>query len=365
MKLSFSFFVLSLLVIMVYYLLNIRDVIYLIPILSIANLIQTNNIKVEKSLRSIILLFAILFLFTLIGMIINSNVMNIYSVKQATFTLLGLFSSFAILNKVSKKQALKVVEYFCYLMLVVETIKNPASIIKLISNPVGFFIYSESDSESISSFIYGSLFLSFFISKNKKMTFVTSVLLLYGGKRIVILSVLASILLSIIYFKKNREKPYLIPIVFVGLSILYLVTIQLLIEGYFDYFILKNFGVSANFLLKGRVYNYSSVVSFLGGFSLLGSGPGYITYILKSGMVSTTAGLLHSDILRIVLEYGIIMSLIIFGLLGKVASNNKYYFSITIYLFILLFSDNVFIYFEVIFMNFMLAILFGRNQDEY
>jgi len=112
------------------------------------------------------------------------------------------------------------------------------------------------------------------------------------------------------------------------------------------------------------VYNYTTVIDYLGGFSILGSGPGLTTYLLKSGTLDSNAGLLHSDILRIYLEYGFFMSIVIFAAIGKIASFNKVYFSVIIYLFTLLFSDNVFIYLEVVYMNFLFAILFGEYYEE-
>jgi len=361
MRISNSTVVAVFLIILAFQILNIRFIIYTIPILALLKMWLVNKYE-KNSLTTAAFILLIITIFTgLLSFIVTDEAIHSESLKQLFFLVAGLFSALIISNGVKVEFLIGFLKYFTILFLANEFVREPFYIFSLILNPLRFFIDSESDTETIFAFVYGLLTLLFLKKKDYKYAGMSLLLVSYGGKRIVFLAIALSLIIQKLYLLFPRIRR-LIGWGFAGISLFYISLVRLIIDGSLDSFFTSVFGATANYILKGRVYLFSSILNHFENFSYFGYGVGSTSDYLINGFLNTTLTLLHSEILRLYIEIGLVSSVIWFYTLGKIASFTKESMLFTSYLFILMFSDNVLIYMETVFMVFFFIIVFGSSD---
>ena len=220
--------------------------------------------------------------------------------------------------------------------------------LKLITNAGGgafSLLDSKGILESTDCFIFGFFAIYYASISELKKSLFCFVLIFISLKRIVLLGCLASLLVLFLdrkIFNVNR------PIILFGFASFCTVITVCFGAGVFDQLIFDVFGVSPNYLTMGRSNIFGSVVDdFLTGKGLV-FGNGLGTVYPKVEMASN--GLnhnLHSDLLKVLYEYGLVGFILLFSFLSRLPENvNVGFFVILIASFM---TDNILIYSHVMF----------------
>lgn len=246
-----------------------------------------------------------------------------------------------------------------------------AFIISALKSNVGYIGFSSIESalldsaagiESTFAFPLG-LFAIYFLSKKQYFWSLANILLaILAFKRVVILALAVSLIAFIIpnKVKKLFVNPYVISLVTI-FGIFLIITIA---SGDYDSLIMKYLGVSSNQLLMGRQALWSLALrateyNFI-DYLIYGTGHGEVTLILQEHWDGHDV-LLHSDLLLILLEHGFIAFTIFVFLLNRQLSNTERY--LTIYLTILLFTDNVLIYHHVMIPYLLMMAMLRKDYE--
>lgn len=230
------------------------------------------------------------------------------------------------------------------------------------------------DTESGLSFIFGLFFLYYMMERDKKYFWLSLLFCVISFKRISLIGIIACFLFWFLF--KNKQETIRRAKAFVSLLLLLsnLLIISVffqLISGDYDEFIKHYTGLSPNQFLMGRYDLYMSVMSFIGDIKAFGIGFGKIADILSSH--DSVLLNFHSDILRTFLELGPFMFSLWFFYFMYYNLKSAKLFVLALYLNILFLSDNVLIYFEVMFFFYFFAIIYitqlhnpiiGRSPQE-
>lgn len=221
-------------------------------------------------------------------------------------------------------------------------------------NLLDVIIFSRSPVESLAGFTFGVFLLHFLINKDYKRVLIALIFVLLASKRIVYIGVIISFIFYTLQGAKQYRK---ITIMFAGIIVNIIIAFFMynLAEGDYDALISRLTGLPANQVLTGRLFVYRDVVNLVGRPSLLGEGLGYTSTIIQSGFTRTNINLLHSDVLKLVIEIGLLGSVIYTLALYYIGAKGNYILAMIIYYNILCLSDNVTIYFEVLFTVFLLS----------
>lgn len=209
---------------------------------------------------------------------------------------------------------------------------------------------------------------------SKKQFYVILILLLIlglGMKRITILGILLSyIFIKFIKHISEEKKVKICKLVGVIILIICYIYIYILFNSEFFY----EFCAKYNIDLMGRNYYYDTIVEY-GDFSIdfLGTGRNSVTKILTEEHSYLNVGGVHSDILKNYIENGfIVFGLWLWYYLIKLpksyakrfnTSSAILYFCLTIYTFILYFTDNVENYFIYQIFYIIMPITYAMKQQ--
>ncbi|MCK7598406.1 hypothetical protein M0G74_14085 [Microbulbifer sp. CAU 1566] len=212
--------------------------------------------------------------------------------------------------------------------------------------------------EGTESFVFGIFAICYFQFGSFRHFSVACFFVLLSLKRIAFLGVLFGVLsivavpiLMRVGLLRIRIGFFLILVV----SVIFLFGLSL---GYFDEYFGRYFGVSSNQLTMGRFNIYSYVFGdFERLISFWGLGFGW-SYELVSAATLGADKNLHSDILKIFFEGGLVLFLLFFYFLSR--SINYSSLPLVLYLFCLFLTDNVLVYPQVMF--FWLYAVFISNK---
>jgi len=215
------------------------------------------------------------------------------------------------------------------------------------------------ETESGMAFVFGLFFLYYLMERDKKNIWISLVFCVISFKRIC----LAGIAICFVFWFLFKNKELILQKYRTAIS-LFLVVGNLfvilfffkLISGEYDKLINQYMGTSTNKLLMGRYSLYKSVMPIIGDVKIFGIGFGKIPDIL----LKSNSGLLnfHSDILKMFLELGPILFVLWLFYFFYFNSKNLKLFITALYLNVLFLSDNVFVYFDVMFFFYFFAILY-------
>ncbi len=198
-------------------------------------------------------------------------------------------------------------------------------------------------------FIFGLFILFFIYKKNYTWFFINLFMLLLSFKRIVFLATLVTI--PIVLFNKSFLNQKYKVFLTIAINIIFLFFSYGLATGLFDSLIQEYTGISAGYFTQGRTSLWGTIINYIStnkiNLYITGGGLGYINEIMK---VQGRNDLIHNDVLKIIIENGIFIFIAFFYSMYKYS---KYVF-LTIYLNILFFTDNTFVYALVLFFYFLL-----------
>jgi hypothetical protein len=215
------------------------------------------------------------------------------------------------------------------------------------------FIASGSSSEFEGSHVFILAFIAlFYFSKEKYKIFMfITLLLFFNGKRIVFFGTIISAFIC--YFLINKFFYKKFKLLLISSYVLILGILILFASGFFNDYFLNKFGIAINAFTQGRYYLINSTFSQFDSSSyLFGNGSGFTTTHLNS--IGASTQLLHSDVLKIFLEFGLFgTGIFLYFFYYKIYNQKSIVFG---FLFLMIsISDNILIYNHVMFYYFIIV----------
>lgn len=253
-------------------------------------------------------------------------------------------------NPTQNRSYVKLILFACILMFFISEGSDLFLVIKE-ANLMGALLSSEFPTESNLAYVFGFLFLYFILEKYPlHYKLVTFIFLLLCFKRVVLGATFASILVYslVSFFKINvsRRRIWLV-LIALAINLLFIQLTILIVDGVYDQIVYENTGLSLDRLLMGRKTLYTLAFESIGNFSWFGAGLGRVDDVINDfyGIPIN----LHSEILRNYLEFGVIFFVLWIVILFYQSIFSLKSIVFLCYLNILLLTDNVFIYFEIMF----------------
>lgn len=274
-------------------------------------------------------------------------------IPNAVFILSPLLFFIFIQPFYDKKQNasyVKLILYACILMFFVSEGSDLLLVIKE-ANFFGALLSSEFPTESNLAYVFGFLFLYFILEEYPiRYKLIAFIFLLLCFKRVVLGATLASIfvyaLISFLKVNVSKRRIWLV-LTALGINLLFVQFTILIVDGVYDQLVYENTGLSLDRLLMGRKTLYSLAFEGIGNFSWFGAGLGSVDDVINDfyGIHIN----LHSEVLRNYLEFGVVFFVLWIVVLFYQSIFSLKSIVFLCYLNILLLTDNVFIYFEIMF----------------
>jgi len=354
----------------------LRYSVYILPFLILFVLYLSVTLKrrfqvyiFRKYFRPYIILYGLMVTYSLVVLILKRSVYSRFFEEAFLIFAPLLFASFLFLYYAPNRKG-RYIKYTFWGMIVVYFLHRGANITSVISD-LGYFISqafitSSIKTESGLASVFGLFGLYFFLQGNKKYSLLAFLFLLLSFKRIAFLGVLLSLLVyllisKIVKIRIARPTRKILPLLFVGLNALFILGLMQFVRGTFDDRIIELVHMTPNQLTVGRYVIYQAVLE-QNEPSWLGIGLGKVTSVLENEPYHLKN--LHSDVFKFYLEWGPVFFVILIYNLYAFNLHSKKMFILMVYLNTLLLTDNVFIYFYVMFIFYLLqGILFSETVD--
>ncbi len=353
----------------------LRYVKYLIfPALLAINIMQKRPVFRLYNVNKKFIIFTLLWLGAclvslVIGVILNEqgDINYVRYIKEFYFTNTALFSTLLLFNISSTTSIKKGVNYFIVFSFIYIFIISYKSILALASYESSIFYFVTPPTENFLSSIYGAAFIMYLHENNKKLALLSFVSAIIGAKRIIIVAVLVTGVLFFVLkpFKKlilaNKWTVSLMAL-FVNFAIA--IAFYLVAQGAFDEIVFQLTGIPPNWLFSGRVAMYKDVFDYVGSIPWLPRGLGFIGTILEDKHIHSNVFFIHmhSDVLKYIIEFGVIMFALIFTFMYRMALQNYASFMIMIYFNIFMLTDNPSILYEFYIFYFIILMLMLRSD---
>lgn len=321
---------------------TIRYIKYLIPVMLLVTI--PKNKRITLQLSELLNPFYLLIVYALV----NSFQINVYGVKDIYFILSGLLFFILYRREWVNLEFVNIILILSYLILNNQNFNFAFNNFSL-RYSTSFVIMEDNFSSIIGLFSIVTL-----IKKKWYLFFLNVLFMLIDMKRIVILSLI--VVMLVMLFPKNIKRIVLNPKFMVLMNVFIIILLFGFSLGSLDDFVFSTFGMSPQWLSMGRNNLYKGVVTeTMNNFYktiIFGNGIGsaYQASINYLGYYTN----LHSDILKIFFENGLIVFILFFYALHK--TNNvfiKYfalYFNLNLSVDnLIIFSDFLFFYLLVIF----------------
>jgi len=347
-----------------YYNLKLNSIKYLLPLIPLFfiflfNRFICNRVVMQYFLRNMILYLFIFSISFLVCFFIGFYKRYFIEIFLVFCPLLFAFGLSFFYQKSTQNTYLKIVFWGTIASYLVD---KGVEILPVIHHPqllIDAIKKSTISTESGAGFIFGILFLYYLMENEKKNMFISLLFCLLSFKRISLVGIVVSFLFW--FFLRNKKdkiqnKPVRFSLLMVAVNFIFIMLCFQLVSGRYDEFISQYLGISTNQLLMGRYQLYKSVMLLFGDIHLLGIGFGKtVDVLIKNDFPLKN---FHSDILKNFLELGPILFFIwIFYFYYNNVMNFKL-LVIAVYLNMLFLSDNVFIYFEVMFLFYLLGMIY-------
>lgn len=339
------------------------------------NKIKIKNIIIKNLFKKLLLLYFLIYIFSFILSFLN-NGLTFRFFANSYFIISPILSLFLLTRFYNEKNLNQYFHILFFGSIFGFLFEQGNSLLNFFNSfsLSGLLIDSESVTESnVYPFIFAFLAIYCYFNKYSKIyLFVLLFLILLGSKRIVYLSLILIFILSFFirfisnrWFKRNSS---FISISFFLISCFIITIYFLFTDGYFDDFILQEFGVSANYLSMGRqvlyrsvLYDYNQVTFFTG----LGIGEvDYRVIDYTSNRVEGEIKNLHSELLRNFVELGFILFFFWIFFKTKFIVISKLEFFIFLYFYLSILTDNIFVYFECMFTMYILLLFIRSRSNE-
>ncbi len=349
----------------------LRYIKYFLPLFPLPFYFLTSGIVDRSIFRyyyTFIIFYSIVILFLLIENLIFSDLSQRF-LPNAIFILSPLLFISFILPYFRPEKLRSYIKLILFFNIVVFFYEEGADLLSVLTNLTILqtaIITSEIPTESNLAYLFGFLVIYFYLDKYplryKVIAFVFFVLCF---KRIVIAAALVScgcyFLMRMLHFKMPRYRK-ITTVLGIAANLLFVKFTQLLVNGRFDALVYEKTGFSTDRFLMGRKTFYEEAYEKAGTFNWTGLGLGRMDDILFN-LYGIPVNL-HSEVLRTYFEFGAIIFVAwLFLLLYKNLFSLKAA-TILIYFNILILTDNVFIYFEVMFYFYFFILIFLHERSQ-
>ncbi|WP_158629438.1 O-antigen ligase family protein [Flavobacterium microcysteis] len=284
--------------------------------------------------------------------------------EESLLILLPLLTIFIIsgIQNFNLQKLINVVFYSYSVSYILYNLQEFLNISKLLANIILALRYSILPTESWLAFPMGLFCIYYIIEKEKVKSIIAIVLFVFAFKRISIFAFLLSLgVYFLFYVRKNRKfLKNKVVTYFMTLNVFLVTILYFFISGAFSKIIFKYTGLNVNHFTQGRFKIYNDTINNFKDDIWLGSSLGSThTYIDRK---FDNVSFLHSDILKVIIELGIFSFLIWIFTFLYLNITNKKTIPIILYLNILFLTDNVFIYFDTLFVFYLILIKFNKDE---
>lgn len=228
---------------------------------------------------------------------------------------------------------------------------------------INAFLTSDLPTESNFAFQLGLFLIVFMQKRDLKYVVLSAILFLFAFKRIAIAGVFVVVILQLIrMISAGRITPVRAKFLILVFNCIIVSFLFFFFAGTFDELIEDSLGVTPNFLTQGRYNIYQDIFSHFGSINILGFGLGSITTFLNSHGYDLLN--LHSDVLKIFFELGP-MFFIAWVYFFYKGIKTFLGISLVVYMNILFLTDNTLIYFDVMFVFYMLVLFSFEHGKEH
>lgn len=353
---------------------QIRHVFYLLPIVVL--FLDTHPIQRLKSIwknQEQQLLFLRHFLFITLGIIAYSSIMLLirqdsYSrfFKESIFILTPILFIYYFWHTCNKEHLNRYAKFIFWGIAITYFVAINQQLLQLFEQESfvdNSILLSNMPTEHFSSFLFGFCCLYFLQSRQWMYTILAFLLTLLSFKRIAIGGVILTGFVWCIlpFLQKLIRHKVLIMSFIVFIHVVFIWLMMTLSSFRYDKEIIQLTGISTQGLSSGRMKTFTAVLEETDGISLWGYGLGKTSQILEDKQHYLS--LIHSDIFKLVIELGLIGSSCWLCLFYWPFLANPRQLIFPIYLNFLFFTDNTFIYFEILTV-FYLFVMISMKRDE-
>ncbi|GAA3588370.1 hypothetical protein GCM10022396_02000 [Flavivirga amylovorans] len=342
---------------------SLRYIKYTIPIFfSLFLLINYKKIKVYRVPIKNLQLFLVLIIINFIYSLFTFN-LSIRFIEESVLILIPILAVI-VSTSIIKTPIHNILDYLFVVYGIVFFVGNSQFFFN--PNIVNEFIdalrTSTMPTESWMAFPFGLFSLHYILQRRKLRAFIALLFFVLAFKRISILAACLALLIFWFFYKYRKKtfNPNRAFVWFIVLNSALLIIIYNFIQGNFDAAIKDITGLSPNHFTQGRLRIYTDSVNHFDDNLLFGNSLGSTNLFLKENFPNIH--FLHSDILKIILELGIVSYLIWLITFFKINLVSAKAVPILIFMNILFLSDNVFIYFDTLFIFYLMIVLYHNNN---
>lgn len=342
----------------------VRYIKYLLFIILITVLFLNKKMLINTLLYKNFKLYFFLIVFNLLIAILLNN-LTFRFVEESLLIILPVLSALLLVgfHKLDIDKCITTYFYSYIAAFCIFFFTDLINIPRLLSSFINALRYSTFPTESWMAFPFGIFVIYFIVEKKHRLALIALVFFLLSFKRISMVGFIISIgsyflLYSYLNLNFNRKK---IVSYFLSLNLIFLTVLYLFINGFFTRIIYKQTGISINWFTQGRFQIYNDVINHFSDKIWLGSSLGSThLFILQK---YKDIAFLHSDILKIIIEFGFISFVIWLVYFMYINLGTKKSVPIILYINVLFLSDNVFIYFDTLFILYLVLAKFKSDES--
>lgn len=333
---------------------------YILPVVpflfcGLLGFVKSNPLSQNYFLRNLIL-YSVLFGVSLV--VALSDKMYSRLLVEAFLVISPLFFIYGLTLLSPKGKEVAMVKTLFFGSVLTYLFESGFYLFEILENPtllIQGILTSTVESESGYSFVFGLFFLFFMMERNKTYSLIGFLLCVLSYKRIAIFGIIISCIFYFVFnkrrglFEKNRK---LSSFVFLAFNLIVVFLFFQLMSGRYDEYIVEHTGLSPNQFSLGRYDLYKFVLDVIGPLPLQGIGFGKTVDILYSHGSSILN--FHSDIIKNFLEFGPLLFVIWLFSFYYFNSVSFKIFTLVLFVNIVFLTDNIFIYFEVMFQFYFL-----------
>jgi hypothetical protein len=348
----------------------LRYVKYSLPLLALLLYASRSSAFTDRAVTEYFVPFLFFYLFTIIyllGLNLTEDNLSRRFFPNAAFILAPLTFVFLISPFFNKEYTRRYVLTIFFINAFVFLYEEGSDLISVLGNPQilkAAIFDSTVPTENHLAFAFGFLVIYFFVEKyNKVYQIIAIIIFILCYKRIVIAAVFlcvgSYILVSFLRIELSRYRQ-MVTLLGVLINLAFIKITHIIVSGTLDTFVMEKTGFSTDKFLMGRKTFYTWAFEEAGPITWTGTGLGRMddTIFSAYGMVMN----LHSEILKNYFEFGAILFVLwlILVFYKNVFSNKAAVF--LLYLNILMLTDNVFTYFDVMFYFYFFILIFLHQK---
>jgi hypothetical protein len=285
--------------------------------------------------------------------------------EEVYFIISPLITLFLVLQITDREALRKHLDIIFYLLIAANLIYTGLQFFDFFQSKTSLteeLVSSTSATESPFAFDFGLFTVYYFLDGKKKNTILAFLFAFVAFKRIVLLGLLVAYGCYFFYKKIRSKAPARSFLTIVTIAnIVLVVNIYLFSSGKYDKIVEQLLNVSANYISQGRYVLYQGIFDLVQNNTFFhGLGLGTITHYLVSEEAFLSN--LHSDLLKVFLEFGIFLYIFWVYNFYKKTYNRIFLLVVSVFMNILFITDNVFVYYDVMLFYYLFIVLLFENK---